>query len=106
MNEFTDKKLQLYVLQMIKYNIDASTVVGDSFSYQDIASSINILKAHGKVSSLEGNIKLTFSGEEYYNYLLNELGFSGKGPVILPQYKYFDRKIDKFDIYLKNKSSR
>lgn len=101
LKELNNINLHLYVLQMIKYNVDTSKIIGEDFNYQDIVGVINILKNHGKVSSLSGELKITDSGKEYYNELLKKLGVSSKGPVIMPQFQFFNRKIGKFEIYLK-----
>lgn len=101
MDKIYDERFQLYVLHMIKNESDISKIVGSDFDYRDISKIINILKIHGKVSSLEGELGLTSEGEKYYKQLLKSSGVSEKGPIILPQFQYFNRKIGKFDIYLK-----
>lgn len=101
MNSLYDSRFHLYVLHLIKNGGDISKVVGLDFDYRDVAKIITLLKSNGKISNLDGELRLMTEGELYYKQLLKEVNHSKKGPVILPQFQYFNRKIDQFDIYLK-----
>lgn len=98
-----DDVLQVAVLQIIKYEGDISQIAGEYYSYYDIREIITLFKRNGLASDLSGKIEITERGEKYYIELLEKLGMNNKGPIILPQYKYFIRKKNKFDVYFKKK---
>ena len=95
-----EMRLQISVLQLIKNNGDFSNIVGEFYTYEDIRQVIQKFKLNGVTSDLSGKLTITSLGEEYLKKIMIENGISNKGPHILPQYKYFTRKVGRFDIYL------
>ncbi|MFJ1121425.1 hypothetical protein COI76_15730 [Bacillus cereus] len=100
-----DLRLQMAVLQIIKYKGDISQIAGGIYTYSDIGKVINDLKSNGMARDLSGEIEITKIGEVYLKELIVENGMKGKNNFILHQYKYFGRKINKSDIYLSNKDT-
>lgn len=98
-----DNRLHLSILQLTKHNGDISQIAGEYFSYVKIAKAITDLKLNGMITDLEGKLEVTSLGKDYMKRLINEDLTRKKLPLILPQYKYFSRKIDKYDIYFKNR---
>lgn len=100
-----DNRLHFSVLQLTKHGGDISQIAGEYFSYVQIARAITDLKLNGMITDIEGELEVTSLGKNYMDRLINEDLTRKKSPHILPQYKYFSRKIDKYDIYLKNRDT-
>lgn len=103
MSNLYDSRLQLAILQILKLNGDISQIVGGIYTYNDIRDVIKKFKINGIASDLSGVLLITEIGEKYLEELKQNSEITHKKPFILPQYKYFNRKMNEFDIYLKDR---